>query len=44
MSKNFFSKKPFSRRYLFSLNSEDDYIDTPTLTIKKVQLAKHVEK
>ena len=25
------------------LNSEDDYIDTPTL-IKKVQLAKHVEK
>ena len=32
------------RKLLFDiLNSEDDYIDTPTL-IKKVKLAKNVEK
>ena len=42
LPKNKFKKT--LRKLLFDiLNSEDDYIDTPTL-IKKVKLAKNVEK
>ena len=42
LPKNTFKKT--LRKFLFDiLNSDDDYIDTPTL-IKKVKLAKNVEK
>ena len=37
------SSKKHSANYFDILNSEDDYIDTPTL-IKKVKLAKNAEK
>ena len=37
------SKIKHSANYFDILNSEDDYIDTPTL-IEKVKLAKNVEK